>query len=175
MAFFGVEILWGYDTVKCLNMYICMGVYASRCNCVAVLYRTICLTWKPKQVWNTKKVTNRSHDNCPVRSNQRTNERSVFYAALKPMNDCFYEFSLGKKIQWEIVPIMFQERNTARDTSADSQVLLEFDWLLLSSWGSLLYGTRATRLSLFSSYISMYSIKNNVSLKILMIEVICFH
>lgn len=73
------------------------------------------------------------------------------------------------------MPIMFQERNTARDTSADSQVLLEFDWLLLSSWGSLLYGTRATRLSLFSSYMSMYFIKNDVLLKILMIEVICFH
>lgn len=88
--FFGVEILWGYDTVKCLNMYICMDVYASRCNCVAVLYKTICLTWKPKQVWNTKKVTYRSHDSCPVRSNQRTNERSVFYVALKPMNDCVF-------------------------------------------------------------------------------------
>lgn len=95
---------------------------------------------RKRQISNINKVTHP----CPFRYSL------VLRRRLKPVTIVFLWFLFGFS------------RNTARGTSAGSRVLLEIDWLLLSSWDTLLWGTRATRLN--ASYISIYFIKCNVSL-----------
>lgn len=86
----------------------------------------------------------------------------------KVTQPCPFRYSLVLRRRLKTVTIVFLlfligfSQNTARGTSAGSRVLLEIDWLLLSSWDTLLWGTRATRLN--SSYISICFIKCNVSL-----------